>query len=79
MAFTPKDALDAVRDIATNSVEKASDIVEDVSHIIRGDVAGGTSAIVKDSISIGAYAVDRAKEALSGSDEDVDEDVDDTE
>lgn len=75
MAFKPKDAFNAARDIATNSVQKASDIVEDASHIIKGDVAGGTSAIVKDSISIGTYAVDRVKEALSGDDEDVADDV----
>lgn len=69
MAFTPQDALNVVRDIANNSVEKASDIVEDASHIIKGDVAGGTSAIVQDSIAIGTYAVDRVKEALTGNDE----------
>lgn len=74
MAFKPKDAFDAARDIATNSVQKASDIVEDASHIVKGDVAGGASAIVKDSISIGTYAVDRVKEALTGSDDDEDAD-----
>ncbi|MDT5116680.1 MAG: hypothetical protein QOE30_2419, partial [Mycobacterium sp.] len=28
MAVNPRDAVDAVKDIATNAVEKASDIVE---------------------------------------------------
>lgn len=72
MAFTPKDALNAVRDIATNSVEKASDIVEDASHIVKGDVAEGTSAIVQDSIAIGSYAVDRVKETFTGTGEEID-------
>jgi len=39
MGFNAKDAVDAVRDIATNAVEKASDIVENAGDIIRGDIA----------------------------------------
>ncbi len=73
MGFNPKDAVDAVRDIATNAVEKASDIVENAGDIIRGDLSGGASGIVQNSIDIGTYAVDRAKEVLSGSDEFEDE------
>jgi hypothetical protein len=69
MAFNPKDAFDAARDIATNAVERAADIVEDAGHIVKGDVSGGTSGIVQDSISIGTYAVDRVKEAFTGEDE----------
>ncbi|OBG35362.1 hypothetical protein [Mycobacterium sp. E3198] len=68
MGFNPKDAVDAVRDIATNAVEKASDIVEHAGDIIRGDVAGGASGIVQNSIDIGAYAVDRTKEVFTGGD-----------
>jgi hypothetical protein len=45
MAFDPKDAVDAVRDIASNAVEKSSDIVEHVSDIIRGDLAGGARGV----------------------------------
>ncbi|MGO9044956.1 MAG: hypothetical protein ACLQIK_26005, partial [Mycobacterium sp.] len=56
MGFNPKDAVDAARDIATNAVEKASDIVEHASDIVRGDVAGGASGIVQNSIDIGTYA-----------------------
>jgi hypothetical protein len=69
MGFDPKDAVDAVRDIATNAVEKASDIVENAADIIRGDISGGTSGIVHNSIDIGTYAVDRAKEVFTGGDE----------
>ncbi|MCW2664901.1 MAG: hypothetical protein JWP83_6053 [Mycobacterium sp.] len=66
MGFNPKDAVDAARDIASNAVEKASDIVEHAGDIIRGDVAGGASGIVHNSIDIGTYAVDRAKEVFTG-------------
>lgn len=47
MAITPKDAFNAARDIAAHAVEKASDIVEDAGDIIRGDISGGVSAIVR--------------------------------
>lgn len=69
MAFNPKDAVDAVRDIATNAVEKASDIVEHAGDIMRGDLAGGASGIVANSIDIGTYALDRTKEVFTGRDE----------
>ena len=73
MGFDPKDAVDAVKDIATNAVEKASDIVENVSDIIRGDIAGGASSIVAHSIDIATHAVDRTKEVFTGSSDEVDE------
>jgi hypothetical protein len=76
MAFDPKDAVDAVRDIASNAVEKSSDIVEHVSDIIRGDLAGGASGIVQNSIDIGTHAVGRVKEAFTGKDDDLDLDPD---
>ena len=76
MAFDPKDAVDAVRDIATNAVEKSSDIVEHVSDIIRGDLAGGASGIVQNSIEIGTHAVGRVKEVFTGRDDDLDPDLD---
>lgn len=69
MAFNARDAVDAVRDIATNAVEKASDIVEHAGDIIRGDLAGGASGIVANSIDIGTYAVDRTKEVFTGRDD----------
>ena len=68
MAFKPKDAIDAARDIVTNAVERSSDIVEDAGHIIKGDIAGGTGDIVHNSLDIATYAVDRAKEVFTGSD-----------
>lgn len=74
MAVNPRDAVDAVKDIATNAVEKASDIVENASDIIRGDLKGGVSGIVENSIDIGTYAVDRTREVFTGRDE-VDDDV----
>ena len=66
MGFNPKDAVDAARDIATNAVEKASDIVEHAGDIIRGDIAGGASGIVQNSIDIATHAVDRTKEVFTG-------------
>ena len=69
MGFDPKDAVDAARDIATNAVEKASDIVEHASDMIRGDIAGGASGIVQNSIDIATHAVDRTKEVFTGKDE----------
>jgi hypothetical protein len=69
MGFNPKDAVDAARDIATNAVEKASDIVEHAGDIIRGDIAGGASGIVQNSIDIGTHAVDRVREVFTGKDE----------
>ena len=66
MPIDPKDAVDAVKDVATNAVEKASDIVENASDIIRGDIAGGASGIIQNSIDIATYAVDRAKEVFTG-------------
>lgn len=70
MAITPKDAFNAARDIATHAVEKASDIVEDAGDIIRGDISGGVSAIVQDSMEIATHAVERTKEVFTGTDED---------
>jgi hypothetical protein len=76
MAFDRKDAVDAVRDIAANAVEKSSDIVEHVSDIIRGDIAGGASGIVHNSIDIGTHAVGRVKEVFTGKDDELDLDPD---
>jgi hypothetical protein len=74
MAFDPRDAVDAVKDIAINTVEKSSDIVENVTAIIRGDIAGGASGIIQSSVDIATDAVDRVKEVFTGGDDD--EDVD---
>ena len=66
MGFNPRDAVDAAKDIATNAVEKASDIVEHAGDIIRGDIRGGASGIVQSSIDIATHAVDRTKEVFTG-------------
>ena len=66
MVFKAKDAIDAARDIVQNAVERSSDIVENAGHIIKGDIAGGTSDIVHNSLDIATYAVDRAKEVFTG-------------
>lgn len=70
MGFNAKDAVDAARDIATNAVEKASDIVESATGIIRGDIAGGTEGIVHSATNIATYAFDRTRDALTGADAD---------
>jgi hypothetical protein len=62
MGFNAKDAVDAVREIATN----ASDIVENAGDIIRGDIAGGASGIVQNSMDIATHAVERTKEVFTG-------------
>ena len=69
MGFDPKNAINAAKDIAAHAVEKAADIVEDAGQVIRGDIAGGASAIVKDSVDIATHAVDKAKEAFTGKDD----------
>jgi hypothetical protein len=69
MAFDPKNAVNAAKDIATHAVEKASDIVEDAGHVLRGDVTEGVSAIVQDSMDIATHAVDKAKEVFTGKDD----------
>ncbi|MEO8814837.1 MAG: hypothetical protein ABI307_14565 [Mycobacterium sp.] len=69
MALTPKDAFNAARDIATHAIDKASDIVENAGDIVRGDIAGGTSAIVQDSLDIATHAVDRTKELFTSESE----------
>ena len=72
MALTPKDAFNAARDIATHAIDKASDIVENAGDIVRGDIAGGTSAIVQDSLDIATHAVDRTKELFTSDDSEED-------
>lgn len=66
MAFDPKNAVNAAKDIATHAVEKAADIVEDAGQVLKGDIAGGVNAIVEDATEIATHAVDKAKEALTG-------------
>lgn len=69
MGFDPKNAINAAKDIAAHAVEKAADIVEDAGHIVKGDIAGGASAIVADATDIATHAVDKAREAFTGKSE----------
>lgn len=66
MPLNPKDSLDAARDVAVHSVEKASDIVDNAADIIRGDVAEGISGIVHNSVDIGRHAVEKVRHIVTG-------------
>lgn len=66
MGFDPKNAINAAKDIATHAVEKAADIVEDATLVLKGDIAGATSAIIEDSMDIATHTVEKAKEAFTG-------------
>jgi hypothetical protein len=72
MPLNPKDSLDAVRDVAVHSIEKASDIVDNAADIIRGEVAEGISGIVQNSVDIGRHVVDKLKEVVTGDGVDTD-------
>jgi hypothetical protein len=72
MGIDPKDAIEAVKDIATNAVERSADIVESAGHILKGDVSGGIEGIVASSLDIATHSVDKVKEVVSRkADEDV--------
>lgn len=72
MGIDPKDAIEAVKDIATNAVERSADIVESAGHILKGDVSGGVEGIVASSIDIATHSVDKIKEVVTGkADDDV--------
>ena len=69
MGFNPKDAVESVRDIATNAVERSADIVESAGHIIKGDVSGGVEGIVQSSMDIATHSVEKLKEIVTGRDD----------
>jgi hypothetical protein len=73
MGFNPKDAIESVRDIATNAVEKSADIVDSAGHIIKGDVSAGVEGIVASSLDIATHSVDKVKEIVTGRTDEVDE------
>ncbi|MDT5334922.1 MAG: hypothetical protein QOD90_427 [Mycobacterium sp.] len=73
MGFNPKDAIESVRDIATNAVEKSADIVDSAGHIIKGDVSAGVEGIVASSLDIATHSVDKIKEIATGRNDDADE------
>ena len=70
MGFNPKDAIESVRDIATNAVERSADIVESAGHIIKGDVSGGVEGIVQSSMDIATHSAGKVKEIVTGRDDD---------
>lgn len=72
MGFNPKDAIESVKDIATNAVERSADIVESAGHILRGDVSGGVEGIVASSMDIATHSASKVKEIVTGRDADDD-------
>jgi hypothetical protein len=73
MGFNPKDAIESVKDIATNAVERSADIVDSAGHIIKGDVSEGVQGIVASSMDIATHSVDKVKEIVTGRNDEVDE------
>lgn len=69
MAFDPKDALNAAKEVAAHAVGKSAEIVEAAGKVVKGDIAGGVSDIVQDATEIAAHAVYKAKEVITGKDE----------
>jgi hypothetical protein len=71
MGFNPRDAIESVKDIATNAVERSADIVDSAGHILKGDVSGGVEGIVSSSMDIATHSVEKVKEIVTGRVEDV--------
>jgi hypothetical protein len=69
MGINPKDAIESVKDIATNAIERSADIVESAGHIIKGDVSGGVEGIVASSMDIASYSYAKVKDIVTGGDE----------
>lgn len=69
MGFNARDAIESVKDIATNAVERSADIVDSASHILKGNVSAGVEGIVQSSIDIATYSVDKVKEIVTGRDD----------
>ncbi len=66
MSSHSNDRIDSASDIAKHSVDKSSEIVEDARDTAKGDLAGGTSRIVQNSMDIASHAVGKGGEILSG-------------
>jgi hypothetical protein len=73
MGFNPRDAIESVKDIATNAVERSADIVDSAGHILKGDVSEGVQGIVASSMDIATHSVEKVKEIATGRTEEVDE------
>ena len=76
MGFNPRDAIESVKDIATNAVERSADIVESAGHIVKGDVSEGVQGIVASSMDIATHSVDKIKEIVRGRNDEVDDFID---
>lgn len=70
MGINPKDAIESVKDIATNAIERSADIVESAGHIVKGDISGGVEGIVASSMDIASYSYEKVKEIITGEGED---------
>ena len=68
MGINPKDAIDGVKDIATNAIERSADIVESAGHIVKGDISGGVEGIVASSMDIATHSYEKVKEIVTGKD-----------
>jgi molybdopterin-binding protein len=73
MGFNARDAIESVKDIAANAVERSADIVDSAGHILKGDVSEGVQGIVASSMDIATHSVDKVKEIVTGRVEDVDD------
>jgi hypothetical protein len=73
MGFNPRDAIESVKDIATNAIERSADIVESAGHVIKGDVSEGVQGIVASSMDIATHSVDKIKEIATGRSDDLDD------
>ena len=69
MSFNPRDAIESVKDIAHNAIERTADIVESAGHIVKGDVAGGVEGIVASSMDIATHSLAKAREVVTGRDD----------
>lgn len=68
MGFNPRDAIESVKDIATNAVDRTADIVDSAGQIIKGDVSAGVEGIVASSMDIATHSVEKVKEIYTGRD-----------
>jgi hypothetical protein len=75
MGINPKDAIESVKDIATNAIERSADIVESAGHIVKGDVSGGVQGIVASSLDIATNAYENVKDLVTGRDDEEEDEL----
>ena len=76
MGFNPKDAIESVKDIATNAVERSADIVDSAGLVLKGEVSAGVEGIVQSSLDIATHSVEKVREIVTGRDDAFDEPTD---